>query len=94
MAREVKPDYVYDPDYLFFSGKSFYQEMTGIDLNPIKRNFHFRFYASPARIYRIIRDAPEKGGLIRGGMSILNHTLFRNSWLKRGFARQDPLEAR
>ena len=94
MAREVKPDYTYSPDYLFFSGKSFYQEATGIDLNPIQRKLYLRFYANPRRLFRIVWDIPEKNGLLRGGISILNNTIFRKLWVTRSFSRRDPLEAR
>jgi len=94
IAKALKPDYEYDPHYLFFSGKSFYQEATGMDLNPVKSNLYLRFYANPTRMFRILRDIPEKGGLFKGGISFLNNTIFRRIWVRKGFMRRDPLESK
>lgn len=83
MAKEIYPDYEYNDSYLFFSGKSFYQEYTGIDLNPIQKRMYQKFYYNPLRIYRIIKDLPEKSSLISSAGSILNNTILRNIWVKK-----------
>lgn len=82
MAKKELPSYEYNDSYLFFSGKSFYQEATGIDLNPIQRKMYQKFYYNPGRIYKIIRDLPEKRSLISSAASIINNTLLRHIWVR------------
>ncbi len=81
MAREINPDYEYDDRYLFFSGKSFYQEITGIDLNPIIKRMYQRFYYNPKRAYRIIRDLPEKASIFNSTFSLIKNSIMRNIWM-------------
>lgn len=81
MAKEVEPNYEYNDSYLFFSGKSFYQEVTGIDLNPIQKKMYQRFYFNPKRLFRILRDLPEKKSLLSSAGSILNNTILRGFWV-------------